>query len=404
MSDGETQSLAATQAFKPIKVGKNELAHRIVMTPLTRFRAANDHEPSDLELEYYTQRADTPGSLITAEGTFPSQESGGYPNIPGLWSESQTKGWKKIVDSVHEKKCFFNAQLWSLGRQADPEYLASKGLPYISASEVYINDEGKQKAEKAKNPLHALTKKEIKDHVNYYINAAKNAIFGAGFDYVEIHSANGYILDQFLQKTSNKRTDEYGGSVENRSRFLFEVLDGVIDAVGAEKISVRLSPWGTFGGMAGDSDPEIIATYSYVLAQFEKRRQEGKELAYVSLVEPRVSGDNDAVHCTTNNDWILLIWKGNIMRAGGFANTTPDYTRIFDTVSENNRTLIGIGRYYIANPDLVKRLHDGIELNSYNRDTFYASTSYGYTTYPFAGEERISKDDPASKREPKPLV
>lgn len=402
--EGETQKLSATKAFEPLKVGPIEVSQRFVLAPLTRFRAANDHEPSDLQLEYYTQRAQYPGTLLTTEATFIAQEAGGYANVPGIWSESQTKAWKKIVESVHSKKSFITAQLWSLGRQADPEYLKSKGLKYISASELYINDDGEAAAKKVGNPIHALTKDEIKSHVQLYVKAAKNAIFRAGFDFVEIHSANGYLLDQFLQGKSNKRTDEYGGTIENRARFLFEVVDALIDVVGAEKISVRLSPWGKFGSMGGDSDPETIATFAYVASELQKRKEAGKEIAYLSIVEPRVSGDNDAEHVTTNNEWLLLIWKGVVLRTGAFASSTPDYKRIFDTISLNDRTLIGIGRHFLANPDLVQRLHDGVELNKYYRETFYTPGSYGYTTYPNTGEEWVKKDSPASQKESKVIA
>lgn len=400
----ETQTLAATNAFKPIKIGSKELQTRIVLAPLTRFRAANDHEPSDLQAEYYAQRAQYPGTLLTTEATFISEEAGGYANVPGLWSESQVKAWKKIVQGVHSKGSFINAQLWNLGRQAGPDYLASKGLKYLGASEIYINEEFQNTAEKAKNPLHALTISEIKEHVQYYVKAAKNAIEGAGFDFVEIHSANGYLLDQFLQKNTNKRTDEYGGSIENRAKFLFEVVDAVGEAVGYGKVSVRLSPWSTFGGMGGENEPETIALFAYVASEFERRRREGKEIAYLSIVEPRVSGDDDSTKCTTNNNWFNLIWKGIILRAGGFASTSPDYVRIFDAINENDRTLIGIGRQFLANPDLIKRLYDGLELGAYHRETFYTQGSWGYTTYPNAGEKPLSKDDPESKRESKVIV
>ncbi|CAM9013376.1 unnamed protein product [Wickerhamomyces anomalus] len=369
----ETQSLSATKAFDPLKVGSNELSNRIVLAPLTRYRAANNHEPSDLQLEYYTQRAQYPGTLLITEATLVSEQAGGYPNVPG--------------------------------RQADPGYLASQGLSYISASDVYNNDDKRAKAEKANNPLRALTKDEIKTHVDYFVKAAKNAIFGSGFDYVEIHSANGYLFDQFLQSSTNKRTDEYGGSIENRARFLFETIDALIEAVGAEKVAIRLSPWGTFGEMAGDTDTEIVAIHSYVASELQKRKLAGNEIAYLSLVEPEVTGDTDASKVNVNNDWIFLIWRGVVLRTGAFASSTPDYRRIFDAVSQNDRTLIGIGRHFLANPDLLHRLHEGIELNKYHRETFYTpGISYGYTTYPNAGEDWISKDDPASKKEAKVIA
>ncbi|CCH45100.1 NADPH dehydrogenase 3 [Wickerhamomyces ciferrii] len=405
MSEQETQALGQTKAFEPIKVGTKELSTRLVLAPLTRYRAVNDHDPSDLSLEYYTQRAQYKGSLLTTEATFISEEAGGYPNVPGLWSDTQTKAWKKIVDSVHSKGALFNAQLWNLGRQADPEYLSTQKLPYISASDIYMDDASKEKALKFNNKQRGLTKAEIKQHVEQYVKAAKNAINGAGFDFVEVHAANGYLIDQFLQPISNNRKDEYGGSVENRSRFLLEVVDAVCEAVGSSKVSVRLSPWGTFGSMGGQDDPNIIPTYSYVVSELEKRRRKGNELAYISLVEPRVSGDNDTDnHVNANNDWILLIWKGIVLRTGGFASTTPDYKRLFDTITINDRTLIGIGRYFLSNPDFITKVHDGLPLNAYNRDTFYTRGSLGYTTYPNYGEDAISDDDPRAQRDSNTIV
>nr|4RNU_A Chain A, NADPH dehydrogenase 1 [Saccharomyces pastorianus]4RNU_B Chain B, NADPH dehydrogenase 1 [Saccharomyces pastorianus]4RNU_C Chain C, NADPH dehydrogenase 1 [Saccharomyces pastorianus]4RNU_D Chain D, NADPH dehydrogenase 1 [Saccharomyces pastorianus]4RNV_A Chain A, NADPH dehydrogenase 1 [Saccharomyces pastorianus]4RNV_B Chain B, NADPH dehydrogenase 1 [Saccharomyces pastorianus]4RNV_C Chain C, NADPH dehydrogenase 1 [Saccharomyces pastorianus]4RNV_D Chain D, NADPH dehydrogenase 1 [Saccha len=291
VKDFKPQALGDTNLFKPIKIGNNELLHRAVIPPLTRMRALHPGNiPNrDWAVEYYTQRAQRPGTMIITEGAFISPQAGGYDNAPGVWSEEQMVEWTKIFNAIHEKKSFVWVQLWVLGWAAFPDNLARDGLRYDSASDnVFMDAEQEAKAKKANNPQHSLTKDEIKQYIKEYVQAAKNSI-AAGADGVEIHSANGYLLNQFLDPHSNTRTDEYGGSIENRARFTLEVVDALVEAIGHEKVGLRLSPYGVFNSMSGGAETGIVAQYAYVAGELEKRAKAGKRLAFVHLVEPRVT-------------------------------------------------------------------------------------------------------------------
>ncbi|CAL9735594.1 NADPH dehydrogenase 1 [Monosporozyma servazzii] len=376
--------LADTNLFKPIRIGKMQLQHRAVCPPLTRMRA---HYPSHVPnkewaAEYYDQRSKYPGSLIITEATIISAAAGGYDNVPGIWSEEQVVEWTKIFRKIHDNKSYVYVQLWNLGRQAFPDSLARDGFKYVSAShDLYMDEETKQKALKANNPQHALTKDEIKQHIALFVHAAKNSI-AAGADGVEIHSASGYLLNQFLDPISNNRTDEYGGSIENRARFTLEVVDALIEAVGHEKVGIRFSPWGTYGSQSGSAEPLILAQYAYVIGELEKRAKEGKRIAYIHLVEPIVLNPflAEGLECdeTVTNNFAYSIWKGPIIRAGDLAY----HPEIVKNIIKDDRTLAAYGRLWIANPDMVQRLKDGLPLNKYDRDTFYTMTEHGYTDYP----------------------
>lgn len=273
-----------TKLFTPFKVGSTELDHRVVMAPLTRFRADNDYVPTDVMAQYYAQRAVVPGTLIISEATFISAKAGGYPNIPGLWTDAQLAAWKKVTDGIHAKGSKAFAQLWHLGRAGYPDPVGSGGaIPddkfnyekdFVSASNVPMYEGGP-----APRPL---TEEEIWATINDYATAARNAVEKGGFDGVEIHAAHGYLIDQFTQDTSNKRTDQWGGSIENRARFAIEVSKAVIKAVGVERVGIRLSPWSNFQGMRM-TDP--IPQFSYLIQQLRKL-----DLAYLHIVEPRVAG------------------------------------------------------------------------------------------------------------------
>ncbi|CCF58387.1 hypothetical protein KAFR_0E02340 [Kazachstania africana CBS 2517] len=377
-------ALKDTNLFKPIKIGNTELLHRCVLPPLTRMRA---HHPGnvpnkDWAVEYYDQRSKRAGSMLITEGAFTCPQAGGYDNAPGIWSPEQIEQWKNIFAKIHENKSFVWVQLWVLGRQSFADVLARDGLRYDSASDdIYMDEEQKEKALKSNNPQHGITKEEIKEYIKNYVQAAKNSI-AAGADGVEIHSANGYLLNQFLDPISNKRTDEYGGSIENRARFTLEVVDAIVDAIGNDKVGIRLSPYGTFGTMSGGADPSIVAQYAYVLGELERRAKEGKRLAFVHLVEPRVTNpfltEGEGAYVDGTNDFAYSIWKGPIIRAGNLA-LHPEAVQ--DMVADD-RTLIGYGRFWISNPDIVDRLEKGLPLNKYDRSTFYAMTEKGYLDYP----------------------
>ncbi|KAK6461919.1 NADPH dehydrogenase [Scheffersomyces coipomensis] len=375
--------LKDTSVFKSIKVGQNELAHRIVYVPTTRFRALEDHTPSDLELKYYGDRSEYPGSLIITEGTFVSDQGSGYTNVPGIFTDKHVKAWKQITDKVHSNGSFISAQLWFLGRVATPQVFKQKGLDIVAPSAIFESEYSENKAKKVGVKIRALTIPEIK-HLIYdtYTNAAKKAI-EAGFDYIELHSAHGYLLDQFLHPVTNKRTDEYGGSVENRARFTLELIDQLSKVVGANKVAIRLSPWANTQGILAHEDViHPITTFSYLINELQKRKLAGQELAYISIVEPRVSGliDVDAEDQQGTNEFVYQIWKGKIVKAGKYTYDAPEFKSIQNDTADD-RTLVGFSRYYISNPDLVYKLKNGLELNDYDRSSFYGKSNWGYNTY-----------------------
>lgn len=375
-------ALGGTELFEPIQVGNMKLAHRAVMAPLTRLRGTKYMPNAELAPEYYAQRAQRPGTLIITEASYPAPQFGGYVNAPGLWAKEHWNVWREIFKRIHEKKSFVYVQLWNMGRQAPPAVLKSDGLRYDSASDgVYMDKKSEEEAIRSNNPQHGLTKEEIKQYVKDFVRASKESVEN-GADGVEIHSANGYLLNQFLDPGSNRRNDEYGGSIENRARFTLEVVDAVVDAIGAERTAVRFSPYGKFGSMSGGSAPEIVAQFAYVFGELERRAKEGRRLSYVHLVEPRVTHpglvEGKGEYDGGTNDFIYSIWKGVVLRAGNLA-LHPEVVRQWVQLP---RTLICYGRFFISNPDLVDRLEKGLSLTEYDRDTFYSHDAEGYTDYP----------------------
>uniref|UniRef100_A0A060TFD9 ARAD1D22418p n=1 Tax=Blastobotrys adeninivorans TaxID=409370 RepID=A0A060TFD9_BLAAD len=371
-------TVSSSNAFKPIKVGRLDLGHRIAMAPLTRLRAdEKTHVLPEMAEEYYEQRASRPGTLIITEATFLSEKAGGYPSAPGVYTSEQIAQWKKVFEKIHAKGSHVYVQLWNLGRVA-PERVMGKGN-VLSASDVPFD--GSQMPGEYYAPDNVprpMTVDEIQQFVKDYATAAKNAV-EAGADGVEIHSANGYMLDQFLHENTNHRTDEYGGSIENRARFTLEVVDAVSEAIGADRTAIRFSPWGEFGDV--DYGVSAVPQWSYLAAQLEKRRREGRELAYVHIVEPRAAGGGDRqAKEHESNDFFRLIYGGIIIRAGGLC----DRQLIDEYTNKEDKTLIALGRYFISNPDVVDRLEKGIPLTKYNRDTFYSKGPKGYIDYGFA--------------------
>ncbi|KAL6950251.1 hypothetical protein ACO0QE_000927 [Hanseniaspora vineae] len=372
--------------FKPIKIGSLDLPQRIALAPLTRMRAHADQVPNvdGLAAEYYDQRSKRPGTLIITEATSISAQAGGYPNVPGIYTDKQGKEWGKIFDKIHNNNSFVYVQLWNLGRQGSPAFLKSKGLRFVGPSDgVYKDEDSEKEALDSGNELKGLTTAEVAETVQDYVKAAKLAIEN-GADGVEIHAANGYLLNQFLDPISNKRTDKYGGSIENRARFTLEVVDALIDAIGADKVGIRLSPFGQFGTMSGN-DPLILAQYAYLIGEFEKKAQESpnKRLAFIDLVEPRVvdamAEEGKFSNTSFSNDFVYSIWKGVIIRSGEYALKNKQGLKDVDA---NNRTMLAYGRFFISNPDLIDRLEKGLPLNAYDRSTFYSPGPKGYTDYP----------------------
>ncbi|CAG82798.2 hypothetical protein B0I72DRAFT_134116 [Yarrowia lipolytica] len=370
--------MSTVNLFKPIKIGATQLQNRVVMAPLTRTRAQKNI-PSDLAVEYYKQRGSSPGTLLISEATYihPSSGGGGFgaETVPGIWNDSAiVAGWKKVIDGVHSEGSKMYIQLWDIGRVADYEILSKNGYDLTGPSAIaQAGDE-----EGAKH-VRALTIPEIKQKVQRYVDAAKAAL-EAGADGVEVHSANGYLPDQFIHWNSNHRTDEYGGSIENRARFTLEIIDAVSAAIGADRVGVRFSPWTTFQDMEV-SEEKTLPQFKYLFEQLEKRGVEdaSKRLSYIHVIEPRANGIFDMTpEPWQSNEPFRKIWTGNLIRAGGFNRQLA-----IDTAQEDDKTLIAFGRRFIANPDLVYRLEKDLPLTKWDRDTFYVPGPKGYTDYPF---------------------
>lgn len=364
--------MSQTRLFKPLKIGDVEVQHRIGMAPLTRCRATDDRVPTPLMKEYYGQRAAVPGTLIIAEGTFISAAScGGFANAPGLWREDQIAAWSTITDDIHSKGCAIFCQIFAMGRAGDAETAAKDGFPIVAPSAIPIEEGGAVPQ--------AMTIEEIQRTVQEFVEASKNAI-RAGFDGVEIHGANGYLLDEFTQDVSNTRTDAYGGSIENRSRIIDEVLKYVANAIGPQRVGLRLSPWSTFQGMRmEDPIPQFVDVIT------KARRS---NIAYLHLVESRISGANDySGH--EQLDFAYKLWDGPLLVAGGY--TPQEAKELVDERYPDKQIMVLFGRYFISNPDLVFRIKQGLQLDAYDRSTFYvAGEPKGYVDYAFS-EQYLAK-------------
>lgn len=392
-------SLAKTNLFKPIKVGSITIPNRLVYAPTTRFRNSDDFVATDSMLKYYGERALNKG-LIIMEATCPAPSFGLYPNCPMIYTKQQVKAWKILVDKVHKNGGFISLQLWHLGRTAPPQLLKKFGLPYVSASPIYIDDAAKKGAKECGNPLREMTVDEIHAATKEWAAAAKRAINEAKFDFVEIHGANMYLLDQFLNECSNHRTDQYGGSIENRARFMLEVVDALTEAVGAEHVGLRISPYGEIQGAVGlKAKINPIVTWGYVLSELERRAKEGKRIAYVSYMEERAFGEQETPEPREVNAlWLNEIWKGVLIRAGALIHE-KGFKSLKNYVDGDDRTMIGSGRYYTSNPDLTIRLKNGYPLTKYDRSTFYSHSNQGYITFGKYGEKATE-----DKSNPKPLA
>src|SRR6266851_2580841 len=349
--------------FSPLQIGPYQLRHRLVMAPLTRMRAEKPSlAPRPLNAEYYAQRA-TPGGLIIAEASPVVATGFGSPGVPGIYSEHQIKGWREVVDAVHAKSGVIFLQLWHVGRVSHSSFQPGGVLP-VAPSAVPIETP------------RALDTSEIPGVIEAYRQAARNAL-KAGFDGVEIHGANGYLIEQFLQSHTNLRTDQYGGSIANRARFLMEVTQAVIDVWGADRVGVRLSPYGVAND-SGEADP--MPLYTHVIKSLDPLG-----LAYLHFVEPRSSGAGRAEvnHQNVPSAAVLFrpIWSGKLITAGGFTGETANAA-----ISAGHADAIAFGRIFISNPDLPRRLQRGFPLTPYNRATFYGGEESGYTDYPVYGE------------------
>lgn len=356
--------------LEPMRLGNCALQHRVVMAPMTRLRADDDHVPVDMMIEYYTQRASVPGTLLITEATFISRKSRGRdPNAPGIFSPEQIKNWIRVTDAVHAKKSFIFMQIWHVGRAARQAALDKAGIEMVSSSDIPIGKD---------HPTpRAMTEGEIQECITSFAQAAKNAI-AAGFDGVEIHAANGYLIDQFIQDVCNRRTDAWGGDVERRSRFCLEVVKAVCESIGPENTAVRLSPFSEFQGMRMN-DP--VPQFTYLISKLKDLG-----LAYLHLIEPRVSGNADkTVSSEESLDFALEAWNkaGPIVLAGGYTAAKADQS--LETKFKDQPVAFAFGRHFISNPDLPYRLANDIPLAHYNRATFYkVKSSDGYVDYSFS--------------------
>ena len=361
--------------FSPLKIGPYRLQHRVAMAPLTRMRAdRSSFAPRELNAEYYRQRA-TPGGLLIAEASPVMATGRGNPATPGIYSEAQIKGWRDVVDAVHGKGGLIFLQLWHVGRVSHSSFhggalpVAPSAVPITGNGMMAMTADGKMMPYETPR---ALETDEVAAVVEAFRQAAGNAL-KAGFDGVEIHGANGYLIEQFLQSHTNLRTDRYGGPIANRARLLMEITQAAIDVWGASRVGVRLSPYGIANG-SGEADP--MPLYSHVIQALDPLG-----LAYLHFIEPRSSGAGRAEvnHQNVPSAMVLFrpIWRGVLISAGGFTGDSAEAA-----IAAGHADAIAFGRIFISNPDLPRRLQHGFPLTPYNRATFYGGEEVGYTDYP----------------------
>ena len=344
------------------------LKNRIVMAPLTRSRANNDALiPTDLHVEYYQQRASA--GLIISEGVPVSQRATGYINVPGIYSNEQVEAWKKVTTAVHEKEGKIFAQLWHVGRISHPDLLNGE-LP-LAPSAINPNFHAFTKNGFADTVQpKAMTEDEIDQTIEDFAQAALNAV-EAGFDGVEIHAANGYLFHQFFAKCSNVREDKYGGSIENRARFLFDVLNKIISKMPANKVGIRLAPalTNTFGIVI---DEETKPLFEYIVNELNDY-----DLAYLHISGFSQDVSNSEKDILDTAKHYRNIYKGTFMINGGFTKESGN-----EAIENKIADLVSYGRLYISNPDLVERFANNYSLNEINRETIYTPGAVGYTDYP----------------------
>ena len=356
----------SSNLFEPITLGAIKAPNRILMAPLTRGRSGAGHVPvSELKAEYYGQRA--AAGLLIAEATGITQEGLGWPSAPGIWSQEQVAAWKPVTDEVHARGGRVILQLWHMGRLVHPDFLGGAQPVSSSATKApgYAHTaEGKKDYVEAR----ALETSEIPRVIADYVHAAKNAV-AAGFDGVQIHGANGYLIDQFLRDNSNFRTDQYGGSIENRIRLLREVTQAVADAVGADRTSVRLSPNGETQG-ADDSNPVALFTAAAAALQ-------DIGIAFLELREQKTFGTFGTSEVPRISPEIRKVFTNPLVLNQEYRRDSAD-----EDLASGLADAISFGRPYISNPDLVERLRDNAELTPDNFKTWYSPGPEGYTDYP----------------------
>ncbi|BCH25411.1 alkene reductase [Mesorhizobium sp. L-8-3] len=366
--------------FDPLQAGDLALSNRIVMAPLTRNRSP-DAVPGDLSVTYYRQRASA--GLIVTEATAISHQGQGYADVPGLYGPGQLAGWKRVTDAVHEAGGKIVVQLWHVGRISHNSLQPGGGKPVAPSairakSKTYlVRPDGSGEFAETSEPR-ALDADEIPGIVDDFRRAARAAVEVAGFDGVEIHAANGYLIDQFLRSGSNNRTDDYGGSIENRTRFLFEVVDAVAGAAGSGRTGIRLSPVTP----ANDaSDPEPQPLFEHVASGLGSRG-----LAYIHVIEGATGGGRDFQQGDKPFDYAAFkaAYRNARGRGAWLVNNGYDKDLAEKAVAEGRADLVAFGKLFIANPDLVRRLKDNVALSAPDKATFYGGGARGYTDYPTA--------------------
>ncbi|HET8869703.1 MAG TPA: alkene reductase [Aquabacterium sp.] len=357
---------SASKLFQPTRIGDIEVANRIVMAPLTRSRAdeaRGDIPGSAINVEYYRQRSNA--GLIISEGTQISPIGKGYMATPGIYSSAQVEGWKPITQAVHAAGSKIVAQIWHVGRITHPELTG--GAQPIAPSAIAAQGQAYTHQGKLELPVpHALTPAEIAEVVQQFRQAAAHAI-EAGFDGVEIHGANGYLIDQFLRNGANRRTDDYGGSVENRCRFALEIVDAVVAEIGAGRVGIRLSPVTPFNDLS-DSDPQAV--FGHLIEQLNQRK-----IGFIHMIEGATGGPRDVPGF--DYGWARKHFHGTYIANNGY---TRDMA--LDAVESGRVDAVSFGRAFISNPDLVKRLRENLPLNPPNPQTFYTPGPEGYIDYP----------------------
>ena len=351
--------------YSPATLGPLKLQNHLVMAPMTRNRATGN-VPNDLIVEYYQQRSSA--GLIVTEGTSPSPNGLGYPRIPGIFSPEQVDGWRKVATAVHDGGAKIFIQLMHTGRIGHPLNLP-KGARVLgpsaiaAAGEIYTDAEG-MKPHPTPEPM---TDADIKTAIAEFGTAARNAV-AAGADGVELHAANGYLLEQFIRPTSNQRTDSYGGSIENRARFVLEAAKAAIAAIGADKVGIRLSPYGTFNDMP--DYPEMASDYAYLATKLNELG-----LVYLHLVDHSPMGAPEVPAAI--NQAIRKEFKRTLILSGGY-----DAQRAEKELEDKACDLVAVGRPFLSNPDLVARWTSGAALNEIDFGTFYTPGPKGFTDYP----------------------
>jgi N-ethylmaleimide reductase len=378
----------AARLFQPVRLGRYDLPHRIVMAPLTRSRSRQPgNVPTALNACYYAQRASA--ALIVSEATQVSMQGQGYAWTPGIHSREQVEGWRLVTDAVHKAGGLIFLQLWHVGRISHPS-LQPDGMLPVAPSAIKPSGQAFIENEKGEGELvpfvtpRALQIEEMPYLVRQYVRGARNAL-EAGFDGVEVHAANGYLPDQFLESSTNKRTDEYGGPVENRARLLLEVVEAVSQVWEPDRVGVRLSPLGAINDIS-DDDPE--ATFGTIAA-----RLSGYRLAYLHIVNPAIAAlekktkpEPSALRMV---ELMRAEYHGTLIMAGGFDQDTAE-----DWLRQGKADLIAFGRKFLANPDLPERFRRHAPLNADDRSTYYGGGAKGYTDYPTLAQERGEQPKP----------